>query len=81
LHLSIVDQEGRKSQNRWVYAKIGLMGSKDQNNKTKEKFQCPVCGTSVAPVEIHGQIFCAKCKTLLGTCCEGIPTKDSEEEF
>ncbi|MCA8977053.1 MAG: hypothetical protein KDC98_20190 [Planctomycetes bacterium] len=37
---------------------------------------CPNCGVRAARVNVHGHVQCARCRTVLGPCCEGASAGD-----
>lgn len=42
-----------------------------------EPERCPACSEEWEPLEVHGHISCAKCKTVVSTCCPGAGNGES----
>jgi len=39
--------------------------------------RCPMCGSTAAPVEVHGHVQCATCGVNIDPCCGGAPLDEA----
>lgn len=39
--------------------------------------RCPMCGSTAAPVEVHGHVQCAACGVNIDPCCGGAPLDEA----